>query len=237
MRVAEHCARCGEPAAEALQRLRARVAPQARRHVLRAAAGLGLASTLPLPLREAPGAGRAGVDVVGAGFAGLQAATLLAGKSLGPEAHRLRLGGVIWPNYDTAEPPALREPMPRMLSKSKLMAFRKCAGRVCLEAYRPELRGHVWAGQLLIHPPAQEGIESAPELWLGEMDGDDLPGAAAVRSVIHRHHRSETHHETASQASPKRPLLNARLWPVPACSDRPVSGGSTRPTTPVLGVP
>jgi monoamine oxidase len=98
MRVAEHCARSGEPAAEALQRLRAQVAPQRRRRMLRAAAGLGLASTLPVPLRSAPGAGGADVAVVGAGFAGLHAATLLAGKGARPQAFEAgdRVGGRVW---------------------------------------------------------------------------------------------------------------------------------------------
>jgi monoamine oxidase len=98
MRVAEHCARTDEPAAEALQRLRARAAQQQRRHVLRAAAGLGLASTLPLPLRAAPGAAGRDVAVVGAGFAGLYAATLLAGKGARPQVFEAgdRVGGRVW---------------------------------------------------------------------------------------------------------------------------------------------
>jgi len=98
MRVAEHCARTDEPAAEALQRLRAQAAQQPRRHVLRAAAGLGLASTLPLPLRAAPGAGGSDVAVVGAGFAGLYAATLLAGKGARPQVFEAgdRVGGRVW---------------------------------------------------------------------------------------------------------------------------------------------
>jgi monoamine oxidase len=98
MHVAEHCARTDEPAAEALQRLRAQAAQQPRRHVLRAAAGLGLASTLPLPLRAAPGAGGSDVAVVGAGFAGLYAATLLAGKGARPQVFEAgdRVGGRVW---------------------------------------------------------------------------------------------------------------------------------------------
>jgi monoamine oxidase len=98
MRVAEHCARTDEPAVEALKRLRAQAAQQPRRHVLRAVAGLGLASTLPLPLRAAPGAGGSDVAVVGAGFAGLYAATLLAGKGARPQVFEAgdRVGGRVW---------------------------------------------------------------------------------------------------------------------------------------------
>jgi monoamine oxidase len=96
IRVAEHCARTDEPAAEALQRLRAQAAQQPRRHVLRAAAGLGLAATLPL--RAAPGAVGTDVAVVGAGFAGLHAATLLAGKSARAQVFEAgdRVGGRVW---------------------------------------------------------------------------------------------------------------------------------------------
>ncbi|MES2990635.1 MAG: FAD-dependent oxidoreductase [Pseudomonadota bacterium] len=98
IRVAEHCARTDEPAAEALQRLRAQAAQPPRRHVLRAAAGLGLAATLPMPLRAAPGAGGTNVAVVGAGFAGLHAATLLAGKGARVQVFEAgdRVGGRVW---------------------------------------------------------------------------------------------------------------------------------------------
>jgi monoamine oxidase len=98
VRVAEHCARTDEPAPEALQRLRAQAVRPPRRQVLRAAAGLGLASTLPLPLRAAPGAGGRDVAVVGAGFAGLYAATLLAGKGARPQVFEAgdRVGGRVW---------------------------------------------------------------------------------------------------------------------------------------------
>ncbi len=98
IRVAEHCARTDEPAAEALQRLRAQAAQPPRRPVLRAAAGLGLAATLPMPLRAAPGAGGTNVAVVGAGFAGLHAATLLAGKGARVQVFEAgdRVGGRVW---------------------------------------------------------------------------------------------------------------------------------------------
>lgn len=94
LRVAAHCDRSGEPAAEALQRLRERPLP--RRQALRAAAGLGLAAALPL--RAAPGAGGADVAVVGAGLAGLYAATLLAGKGARPTVFEAgdRVGGRVW---------------------------------------------------------------------------------------------------------------------------------------------
>ena len=101
MRVALHCARTDEPAAEALQRLRAqaeKTARQPRRRVLSAAAGLGVASALPLPLRAAPGAGGRDVAVVGAGLAGLHAAGLLAGKGARAQVFEAgeRVGGRVW---------------------------------------------------------------------------------------------------------------------------------------------
>jgi len=96
MRVAAHCECTGEPATEVLERLRAQVASQPRRRVLQAAAGIGLASALPL--RAAPGAGGADVAVVGAGFAGLYAAVLLAGKGARAQVFEAgdRVGGRVW---------------------------------------------------------------------------------------------------------------------------------------------
>jgi monoamine oxidase len=92
--VAAHCERSGEPAGEALQRLRE--AAPSRRRVLQAAAGAGLAATLPL--RAAPGAGGADVAVVGAGLAGLYAATVLASKGAKPTVFEAgdRVGGRVW---------------------------------------------------------------------------------------------------------------------------------------------
>lgn len=96
MRVATHCERTGEAAAEALQRLRTEAASQPRRRVLQVAAGMGLASALPL--RAAPAAGAAQVAVVGAGLAGLHAALLLAGKGARPQVFEAgdRVGGRVW---------------------------------------------------------------------------------------------------------------------------------------------
>jgi len=94
-RVAAHCERCGEPADEALPRLRE--ATISRRRVLNAAAaGVGLAAVLPL--RAAPLARGAKVAVVGAGFAGLYAATVLAGKGARPTVFEAgnRVGGRVW---------------------------------------------------------------------------------------------------------------------------------------------
>jgi monoamine oxidase len=64
-----------------------------RRRVLQAAAGLGLGAALPL--RAAPGARGANVAVVGAGLAGLHAATLLAAKGAKPTVFEAdtRVGG------------------------------------------------------------------------------------------------------------------------------------------------
>jgi monoamine oxidase len=101
-RVAMHCQRTGEPSTEALQRLRAHATVGAatssapRRRLLQAAAGMGLAAALPL--RAAPGAGGADVAVVGAGLAGLYAATLLAGKGARPQVFEAgnRVGGRVW---------------------------------------------------------------------------------------------------------------------------------------------
>jgi monoamine oxidase len=94
LRVAAHCEHTGEPAADALARLREQAAT--RRRVLQAAAGAGMAAALPL--RAAPGAGGADVAVVGAGFAGLYAATLLAGKGARPQVFEAgeRVGGRVW---------------------------------------------------------------------------------------------------------------------------------------------
>jgi monoamine oxidase len=96
VRVAAHCERTDEPATEALQRLRDQAASQPRRRVLQAVAGMGLASALPL--RAAPGAGGADVAIVGAGFAGLHAAVLLAGKGARPQVFEAgdRVGGRVW---------------------------------------------------------------------------------------------------------------------------------------------
>jgi monoamine oxidase len=93
-RVAAHCERTGEPADEALPRLRQ--AALTRRRVLQVAAGAGLSAALPL--RAAPGANGADVAVVGAGFAGLYAATLLAGKGARPTVFEAgdRVGGRVW---------------------------------------------------------------------------------------------------------------------------------------------
>lgn len=92
-RVALHSAASGEPAVEALQRLEA--TPR-RRRLLQAGAGLGLAAALPL--RAAPGAGGADVAVVGAGLAGLYAATVLAAKGARPTVFEAgdRVGGRVW---------------------------------------------------------------------------------------------------------------------------------------------
>jgi monoamine oxidase len=94
-RVAAHCERSGEAADEALPRLRA--AGASRRRVLQAAAAAGaLAATGPL--RAAPLAAGADVAVVGAGFAGLYAATLLAGRGARPKVFEAgdRVGGRVW---------------------------------------------------------------------------------------------------------------------------------------------
>jgi monoamine oxidase len=93
-RLAAQCERSGEPTREALQRLRE--AAPTRRRVLQAGVGAGLAAALPL--RAAPGGGGADVAVVGAGFAGLYAATVLAGKGARPTVFEAgdRVGGRVW---------------------------------------------------------------------------------------------------------------------------------------------
>jgi monoamine oxidase len=94
LRIAAHCERSGEPADEALPRLRE--AATTRRQVLQLAAGTGLAAALPL--HAAPGAGGADVAVVGAGLAGLHAAALLVGKGARPTVFEAgdRVGGRVW---------------------------------------------------------------------------------------------------------------------------------------------
>lgn len=86
--------RSGSSAEEALAELRA--AGRGRRRWLQGAAGASLAAALPL--RAAPGARGADVAVVGAGFAGLYAATVLAGKGARPTVFEAgdRVGGRVW---------------------------------------------------------------------------------------------------------------------------------------------
>lgn len=93
-RVALHSAARGVPAAEALQQHDARSRPRRRLLQAAAAAGVGAVS----PLRAAPGAGGADVAVVGAGLAGLYAATVLAGKGARPTVFEAgdRVGGRVW---------------------------------------------------------------------------------------------------------------------------------------------
>lgn len=95
LRLALHCERTGEPVAEALGRGREQAAA-GRRRVLQAAAGAALGTALPL--QAAPKAGGANVAVVGAGFAGLYAATLLAAKGAQPQVFEAgeRVGGRVW---------------------------------------------------------------------------------------------------------------------------------------------
>ena len=83
----------GESSAASVERWRAASPGATRRRVLQGAAGLGLSAALPVG--AAPGGNGASVAVVGAGFAGLYAASLLAGKGVLPtvfEADR-RIGG------------------------------------------------------------------------------------------------------------------------------------------------
>jgi len=94
IRVAFHCERTGESSSEAVDRLRDHA--RTRRRILQMAAGAGLAAAWPA--RAAPGAGGADVAVVGAGFAGLYGATLLAGKGARPTVFEAsdRVGGRVW---------------------------------------------------------------------------------------------------------------------------------------------
>ncbi|HZF80927.1 MAG TPA: NAD(P)/FAD-dependent oxidoreductase [Rubrivivax sp.] len=94
--VAEQCSRSGEPATEALQRLR-EVGGQ-RRRLLKAGVAGGLAGVLPQVAFAARGAKGADVAVVGAGFAGLYAAHVLAGKGAAPTVFEAgdRVGGRVW---------------------------------------------------------------------------------------------------------------------------------------------
>jgi monoamine oxidase len=82
------------PAIEALPQLRAQAA--SRRRMLKAAAGAGVLAVSPL--RAAPNAGGADVAVVGAGLAGLYAATVLAAKRARPRVFEAgdRTGGRVW---------------------------------------------------------------------------------------------------------------------------------------------
>lgn len=95
LRLAVHCERTGEPTREAIERTSH--APR-RRRVLQglAAAGLGAAA---MPMRAAPTARGLSVGVVGAGLAGLHAASLLEAKGAQVqlyEADAARVGGRVW---------------------------------------------------------------------------------------------------------------------------------------------
>src|SRR5512134_1225398 len=94
LRVATYCERTGVPAAEALPELRMREVD--RRRFLKLAAGAGMLAASPL--RAAPNASGADVAIVGAGLAGLYAATVLAAKRARPRVFEAgdRVGGRVW---------------------------------------------------------------------------------------------------------------------------------------------
>lgn len=96
IRTAQFSEANGIAPAEALGLLRHEGAQRSRRHLLQAA--VGAATTLALPLRAAPAAKGSEVAVVGAGLAGLHAATLLAGKGAQPTVYEAgdRVGGRTW---------------------------------------------------------------------------------------------------------------------------------------------
>lgn len=96
---AEYCERTGVSAQEALEIGREKATQShspSRRRVLRGAASAGALAACPA--FAAPGAGGAEVAVVGAGFAGLYAATLLSAKGARPAVYEAggRVGGRVW---------------------------------------------------------------------------------------------------------------------------------------------
>lgn len=100
LRLALHGERTGMPAQETLERgrevVQARQRGLDRRAALQGLAGAGAALALPAP--AAPGARGADVAIVGAGLAGLYAATVLAGKGAQPTVFEGgdRVGGRVW---------------------------------------------------------------------------------------------------------------------------------------------
>ncbi|MFZ9406950.1 MAG: NAD(P)/FAD-dependent oxidoreductase, partial [Burkholderiaceae bacterium] len=93
IRLASRCQVNGQSAREALEIERDAVA---RRRALQTLGSGALIAAMPA--RAAPGAGDADVAVVGAGFAGLYAARLLAGKGARPTVFEAgsRVGGRVW---------------------------------------------------------------------------------------------------------------------------------------------
>lgn len=93
------CDRTGQSEAEAVERRRAQALDAPRRRLLQGAAGgtalLALGAAAP---RVRAQAGGAGVAIVGAGFAGLYAASVLAGKGIGTQVYEAgsRVGGRVW---------------------------------------------------------------------------------------------------------------------------------------------
>lgn len=94
-RLAAHCERTGMPEAEAVEAARAAAPARGRRRLLQGAAGAAALAALGANAGKSQAQGAPDVAVVGAGFAGLYAATVLAGKGMSAQVYEAgsRSGG------------------------------------------------------------------------------------------------------------------------------------------------
>src|SRR5687767_8411279 len=94
-RLAAHCERTGMPEAEAVEAARDAASGRGRRRLLQGAAGAATLAVFGANAGKSQAQGAPDVAVVGAGFAGLYAATVLAGKAITAQVYEAgnRSGG------------------------------------------------------------------------------------------------------------------------------------------------